>query len=390
MTYSILFYSHQLGAICAASAWIFALDVADGRRGRWGMVAAGFLAGAAPLADYQAAFAVVPVAIHVLVRLWRRPAPHSPFDRGDAGRVDAGRAVEIRGVVPRAEVVRGDAGRTRGVLSLVAIAAVGAALPIAFLLLYHDLCFGSPWRTGYDASTTFAVFHQHGFLGITALRWQAFTGSMVRIDNGLVALSPWWLLAIPGTAALWRGGQRGVAAVGASVAVIYLLFISSINFWRGGWEIGPRYIAAMLPFLLPAVAAQLQAWSGHAVRLGIAAGLVGVGLAVYVLSSATFPYWPDSVAHPLYDVTFRLLGENLVAPGLGSALGVGGIAGIAPYLALGLAVPAWAIARVSGWRGLAIAAAVTAAVLAAYGLWPHGDPRAEAAYRTVRAAVVDL
>ena len=75
MTYSILFYSHQLGAICAASAWILALDVVDGRRGRWAMAAAGLLAGAAPLADYQAAFAVVPVAVHVLARLWRRGTP---------------------------------------------------------------------------------------------------------------------------------------------------------------------------------------------------------------------------------------------------------------------------------------------------------------------------
>jgi hypothetical protein len=405
MTYSILFYSHQLGAICAASAWILALDAADRRRGRWAMLAAGFLAGAAPLADYQAAFAVIPAAVHVLVRLRRRatPAAHGRGEDRHVRRADEIRAGEIHddaghgdaglGAIPRAEVVGGHVGGTRApreVFRLVGLAAAGAAVPIGILLAYHAACFGSPWRTGYDASTTFAVFHQRGFLGITALRWQAFTGSLVRIDNGLVALSPWWLLAIPGTAALWRGGERAVAAVGASVAVMYLLFISSINFWRGGWEIGPRYIAAMLPFLLPAVAAQLQAWTGRRVRLGIAAGLVGVGLAVYVLSSATFPYWPDSVAHPLYDVTFRLLGDHLAAPGVGSALGMAGLAGIAPFLALGLAVPAWAIARVAGGRGLAIAVAVTAVMLAAYGLWPHGGPHADAAYRTVRAAVVDL
>jgi hypothetical protein len=404
MTYSILFYSHQLGAICAASAWILALDVVDGRRGRWAMAAAGFLAGAAPLADYQAAFAIIPVALHVLARHWRRRAPAAPtirsggeeladVHRPDEIRGDAGRADARRGEIPRAELVRGEVARTserRALLPLIVLAAVGAALPIAFLLAYHTACFGSPWRTGYDASTTFAVYHQRGFLGITALRWEAFVGSTVRLDNGLLALSPWWLLAVPGTAVLWRGGQRGVAAVGVAVAVIYVLFISSINFWRGGWEIGPRYIAAMLPFLLPAVAAQLQAWTGRRVRLGMAAGLVGVGVAVYVLSSGTFPYWPDAVAHPLYDVTFRLLGDNLVAPSVGSAAGVGGIAGIAPYLVLGLAVPAWAIARVAGGRGLAIAAAVAVAILVAYGRSPHGEPRADAAYRTVRAAVVDL
>jgi hypothetical protein len=364
MTYSILFYSHQLGAICIASAWILALDVADGRRGARAMAAAGLLAGAAPLADYQAVFAAVPVAVHVVIRFWRR-------DR-----------------MPRAEVVRPSGSRVT--LGAVATAAGAAALPIAVLLAYHAACFGSPWRTGYDASTTFAVYHQRGFLGITALRWAAFTGSLVRIDNGLIALSPWWLLALPGTVVLWRRGERGAALVGAAVCVLYVMFISSINFWRGGWEIGPRYIAAMLPFLLPAVAAQLQAWAARPRWLAVAAGAIGVGVCVYVLSSATFPYWPDSVPHPLFDVTFRMLGDNLVGPSLGSALGIRGIAGVVPYLALGLGAPALVIWRLTGARGLAIAVGLTAAILLAYGWVPHGDPRAEAAYRSVRAAAVDL
>jgi hypothetical protein len=220
MTYSILFYSHQLGAICIASAWILALDVADGRRAGAAMIAAGVLAGAAPLVDYQAVFAAVPVAIHVLVKL------------------------------PRGHRVRA-----------VALATAGAAPPIAGLLAYHAACFGSPWRTGYAASTTFAIYHQQGLLGITALRGEAFWGSLFRPDNGLVFLSPWWLLAVPGGVALWRAGERAIVIVAVAIAVIYVAFISSINFWRGGWEVGPRYIAAMLPFLLPLVAAAVQAWA---------------------------------------------------------------------------------------------------------------------------------
>jgi hypothetical protein len=347
MTYSILFYSHQLGAICIASAWILALDFADGRRGRGAMIAAGFLAGCAPLVDYQAVFAALPVAIHVLARL------------------------------------------PRGRLAATALAVAGAALPVAALLAYHAVCFGSPWRTGYDASTTFAMYHQQGFLGITRLRGEAFWGSVGRIDNGLFALSPWLLLALPGLVTLGRR-DRGSALVGASVLVLYLLFISSLNFWRGGWGVGPRYITAMLPFVLPAIAAQLEAWRGRPVALGLAAGLVTVGVAIYALSSLTFPYWPDSVRHPLYDVTFRLLGDNLVAPNLGRALGVPGVLGALPYLAAVVGALGLAIVRLAGGRGLAIAAATAGAVLAGYALIPHGEPRADAAYGSVRAAVVDL
>jgi len=350
MTYAVLFYSHQLGAICMASAWILALDVADGRRRIAVMAVAGLLAGAAPLADYQAVFAGLPVAVHAVVRLRRRP----------------------------------------GFLRALGLAAAGAALPIAALLGYHAACFGSPWRTGYDASTTFAVYHQHGFLGITALRGAALWGSLGAPENGLLTLSPGWLLAIPGTVALWRRGERGTALVGASAAAIYLLFISSINFWRGGWGVGPRYIAAMLPFLLPAVAAQLEAWRARPVRFGLAAGLIGVGVVIYVLTFATFPYWPDSVRHPLYDVTFRLLRDNLVAPNLGQVLGARGIAGMIPYFAIAFGAFGWAVARAAGARGLAVAAATALAIVAGYGWISHGGPHADTVYRSVRAAVLDL
>ena len=74
MTYSVLFYSHQLAAVCIASAWMLALDVADRKRGLGAMAVAGFLAGYAPCADYQGVFAALPVAIHIVwkLRAWPR------------------------------------------------------------------------------------------------------------------------------------------------------------------------------------------------------------------------------------------------------------------------------------------------------------------------------
>jgi len=350
MTYSVLFYSHQLGAVCIASAWILALDAAEGRRGRAAMVGAGVLAGAAPLADYQAVFAAVPVALHVGVVSWRRGA-----------------------------------GRELARASGLAIA--GAALPIAILLAYHAICFGGPFRTGYDASTTFAHFHQQGFLGITELRAEAFWGSLVRPDNGLFFLAPWLVLAIPGTFALARSGARGGAAVGVGVLVIYVLFVSSINFWRGGWGVGPRYITALLPFLLPAIAAQLQRWQARPLVLGAAASSIVVGVAIYTLANLTFPYWPDSLTNPLAEVTYRMLGDGLVAPNAGRALGIEGVLGAAPYLALVAALLGIALVRAARWRGMALAVALGAVWLVAYAQLPRSTPEtSERVYRFVRAA----
>lgn len=349
MTFSILFFSHQLAACCIASAWILALDVADRKRGLLAMTAAGALAGAAVLADYQAVFAAVPVAVHVIwkLRAW-----------------------------PKKELARA-----------VAIAVAGAAVPIGLLLAYHAACFGSPWRTGYDASETFAHYHQQGFLGITKLRKVAFWGSLFRPDNGLFFLSPWLLLVFPGSYVLAKQREmRAYVWVGLSIVVIYVLFVSSINFWRGGWGVGPRYITAMLPFMLPPIAALFTKLDKELVR-GALAGTIVVGVVIYAMSAATFPYWPESMQHPLYDVTFHLLADNLAAPNVGNVVGVTSAWSLVPYVLVVGGVLGYAIQRACGWRGLAMAAGIGCVILALYGALPRGDAESQRAYKFVHSSV---
>jgi hypothetical protein len=339
LTYSLLFYSHQLSAICVGAAWILAADFADGRRRTWAIAAAGFLAGAAPLVDYEAAFAVPPIAAYIIYRLRKGP-----------------------------------------LVRPLAIAAAAAAVPIAILLAYHTACFDSPLRTGYAASTTYASDHAHGLLGMTYPKAGAFWGSFFAPDNGLLPLAPWVLLAIPGGIFLWRRGARAEVAMIATIAAIFVYFISSIVFWRAGWQVGPRYLTALLPFLLPLVAVALAAWREQPLRFGIAGGAIGVGVIVYAVSAATLPSWPDLYKDPLYEVSFRLLGDGAAAPTLGSALGLPRIAAIAPWLLVVLAVTGWAIARAGGLRALAISAGITAAAVGAFALVPHGGAEPERAY----------
>jgi hypothetical protein len=352
LPYSLLFYSHQLAAVCLASAWILGLDVAERKRGTRTMLAVGLLAGAAPLVDYQTAFAGVPLAVHIIwsMRAW-----------------------------PKRELARA-----------IALAAAGAAIPIAVLLYYQAACFGSPFATGYNYATTYAHDHDHGLLGMTHPTAAALYGVTLAPDNGFFALAPWWLLAIPGGIALWQRGERAIVIACASVAVILLLFISSLgSFWRAGWEVGPRYIVAMQPFLLPLVVAALARWR-RAAFAGVAGGLVLVGVAIYTLACATLPYWPDALRDPLYEVTFRLLGDRAVAPSLGRVVGLRGLVGIAPFVLGSFALAGWAIARAAGARALAIAVALAVAVLAAFAAVPRSSPDAQAGYaRTLYPAVAE-
>lgn len=364
LTYSVLFISHQLSAVCAGTAWLCAAEVIDDprRSARW-MLAAGFAAGAAPLCDYQGLFALVPVAVWATVGLLRARRGWTPF----------------------------------------AWAALGAALPIAALLVYHDICFGSPLTTGYAASQHFAMYHQRGFLGMDHLRWAAFTGSTVSGDNGLIVLCPALLLAVPGWVVLARRGRRDLAALSAAVAVVYLLFISSIIFWRGGWQMGPRYITAMLPFLLPAIAAALAAaWSRPPVRT-FALGLGGVGVLIYAGSAIEFPHFPEKFHNPVWEVTLRLWGDGLAGPNLGRWLGLPVVASLVVYAAVvltvwlpvllvderpaehGAAIP-WRAPRAWAWAGAALA--VTVAIVLAYRGFARGGPPADRAYRDVVAPAV--
>ena len=352
-TYSILYYGHQLAAVCIAGAWILGEGVADGTRRMRTMIAVGLLAGMAPLVDYQAAFAGVPLAIYLGLRLraWR------PF----------------------------------------VIATLAAVPPIAFLLFYQHACFGSAFATGYNYSTTFAGDHAAGFLGMTHPTWRAFVGVMVAPDNGFVVLAPWWLLALPGGVILWRRGEQALVATVLAIAVIFVLFVASLAFWRAGWEVGPRYIVALQPFLLPLVAATLAEWRTRPVAFGLACGLVVIGVVIYTLSSATLPMWPADSAgtdfkNPVFEVMFRLLGDHAVAPNVLRALGVQGLASIAPVV-VGIAALVGFAMRAAGAtrQALMIAVVVAVAGIAAFSLAgrdPSAAREASAAYaRTLYPAV---
>lgn len=342
MPYSLLFISHQASAVAAALAYLAVQPVLDGQGGARRMGGAGFAAGMAPLLDYQAALALVPLACLVTYRLWRS-----------------------------------------GRLRLLAAAALGAALPIAALLAYHQAAFGSPWRTGYDASETFAVLHQQGFLGLSGLRWSALVGSLVTPDNGLLVFSPFWLLAAPGLVRLWRRGHRGEALMMGATAVGMVLFLGSLSFWRGGWQLGPRYITVMLPFLLPALAVALEGWLPHRARGALAVAACVVGVAAYAGSCAQFPHFPERFPNPLVELTWRLWREGYAAPNPLGLLGVPGPWSLAPYVVAVVVAVGGALRRAAGRTVLVGGLTMATAALWALAWLPHGHPDLEARYRWI-------
>jgi hypothetical protein len=193
-------------------------------------------------------------------------------------------------------------------------------------------------------------------------------------------LSPWVLLALVGGIAvafdpLERARIGAEALVCGVIAFLYLTFIVSLepSFGRGGWSVGPRYITVTLPFLACLAAAGLALADRWAPLRSLAHGLVLAGVAVYLVAATTYPHWPTGLANPLYEISFRALGEGVTPPNLGKLVGVGGTESLLPMyaLVLGLALALLAERSEARWVTTAIAAAVASGIIFAYGLFPE-------------------
>ncbi len=166
----------------------------------------------------------------------------------------------------------------------------------------------------------------------------------------------WLTVALVG---LWS--PRSNAAPAEALVVLAALqlslwFLSSITYWHGGWQVGPRYLASSLPLMALATALAVNRWWPGPLR-SVVGGLVAVSVAVHVGAIATFPHFPKSFKNPVHDLVGHLLDQGLVAPNVGTLhLGWRGAASATPGFALAGLLLAWAIlgtkdrAR-TGWPG---------------------------------------
>jgi hypothetical protein len=159
--------------------------------------------------------------------------------------------------------------------------------------------------------------------------------------------------------------------------------------------VGPRYIAAVVPYLAVALA---YAWPGVVRRRfarpawSVTAGLVLVGVFLNALAAVIYPQFPPQLRNPAFQLTLRLLRDGYFPYSLGHALGLRGWASLAPtglalILAVALALGSDPVApprgvdtpaAPSGWRwpsrprlsSLVLTAAVFGALVVALSAWP--------------------
>lgn len=329
--YTMMFASHQHTAIAMFSAFLCARTAALRDRageGNWRiavpLLAAGGFASLAAMSEYPLGLAVICLFVYVVATLQRRWQ---------------------------------------------AVAYVVGGLPGAVILgTFHKLAFGKVTSPAYAhlANPTFAEETAQGFFGMVKPSVESVTGTLFAPDYGLFVFSPLLLLgliAVVHTLFARRSAddeplQRADAALALGLFVVMVMFNASMNIWRAGWCVGPRYIAVLTPFLALWAALGVRRWSREAppwrveTLATVAGGFGLIGLLLSGLSGLCYPHYPVIIANPVFELLLPILRQGLLPHHAGELIGEPGWRGVAPLLAVlaGAVVLVSAATRTRLWR----------------------------------------
>lgn len=198
--------------------------------------------------------------------------------------------------------------------------AAGAAIPLGALLLYHYLCFGSPWETGYSHHYTYD--HSGGILGIGFPAPGALYGITFSTYRGIFFSSPYLLMAIPGAWFLLRGKRRLEAGVCLALLLAHVGFNAGFAYWDGVGSYTARHLVCVVPFAALLAAGVKRPWRDGAVLL------ILLSIVFMFVVVATEPRAEWRVKSPLFYFNFHLFSRGLISDNLFTLLGWGGRAGL--------------------------------------------------------------
>ena len=203
----------------------------------------------------------------------------------------------------------------------------GSVLPLLLIPLNNWLISGSILSIPYEYVTDFPGM-QKGLFGIEfapniSVMWQLL-GSQYR---GLFFWSPFLLLCIPGFVFLWKKSTSAFWLM-LITPIVSLVLISSYSYWHGGWALGPRHLASVLPFLcIPA------ALGCHRFKK---AGIVFAALSILLtgLSTVLQPLAPEGKTKLLTDFYIPMVQSGEIRESLGSLLGLQSILSLLPLFVI--------------------------------------------------------
>ena len=280
--YARSFFSHAWTASLLFLSWdLLRASSAPMRRRRATalLAAAGFLAGWAAISEY----AVAPIALLLALR-----------------------AVSGRS--------------WRALLPFVA----GAAIPLALLLTYQAVCFGSPWvlSSAREAHPPYAELLGRGLFGIGPPSLAVASKYLFHPNRGVLLASPFLLWSFAGFFRWFRSREeRADFFFTLSATAVFFLLLTGAPYWEGGWCLGSRYLLPALFF----AALPIRYALGSPLSRGLFAAAVVFSVANHFLLTSSNPYFPPSLSWPAANGSWFFLSHGWVAPNLASIAGAGAL-----------------------------------------------------------------
>lgn len=193
--------------------------------------------------------------------------------------------------------------------------AAGICIAVGALLAYNTAVFGSPFSIGYMHAAFTLRNAPPSLLGFALPSPSKLSFLLFSPMRGLFYWSPFLLLAF--------AGIRGVLARSKFLGYVllvtiaaHMLAISAHLLPGGGFALGPRHLAPIVPLLGFFAGSGLQ----RLPRTGIALGSLSIGMTTMATLVSAMP--PERINDPLVDFYFPRLAAGALAPNLGRLLGL--------------------------------------------------------------------
>ncbi|MBN1653793.1 MAG: hypothetical protein JXA30_08455 [Deltaproteobacteria bacterium] len=296
--YAVIFVSHTLSAAAGFGAFMMLFDIRrdpPSQTSRKKLFVAGLLTASATLFEYPGLVASLILSIYALFAV--RP------------------------------------------LSRLVHYAFGGLAPTLVVMHFQWRAFGSPFTPGHlmVENPAFRSAHLEGLYGAVGPSVEALYGLLLDPAAGLFPLTPIMLFSLFGFGILLRNqSQRLDSIIALSIAALTLLTICSMNNWRGGWTIGPRYLALVVPFAAWGSLVCLERVAKKLPRLSfsLALGCTAAAIVASGLPSAYYPHIPPDFTRPLSQLFSLLIAHDYAPYNWGNLFGSYGTRSMWP---LGLA-----------------------------------------------------
>lgn len=229
---------------------------------------------------------------------------------------------------------------------LVVIMTLAAVPPLLVVMAYNYGVYGNPFVLGYTSGAS-VLFKGQQLQGFGGFAWppntDALYGTSISRYRGLLFLSPFLVLAIPGYL-LWarQGGREWLLFI--AIPCVFFFVMSMFSGWWSGLSVGPRYLIPILPFLaLPIIFAldRAAAWSRDFAAPGLIwgpiAGLIAISIGntwAQSISGTSTLLAPEINHDPLFTYNLPALAKGQIWLNRGMDLGLTGTASLVPLFAL--------------------------------------------------------